>query len=170
MKKTILLVATSVLVLSCNQKTAEQIQMEEAMAVFNENAEVVHALFDSLEKEDLETAATFFTEEAKFNPPAYEGEDFNKTEILQNYSGFFELLNNITATERDFYPSVDTEFIPDGGVRAYVSWTADFNGEPLEGIKAYEVFQFNDENKIIEVDEYMDVSGFVNKITALTSQ
>jgi hypothetical protein len=40
----------------------------------------------------------------------------------------------------------------------------------MEGIKAYEVFKFDTNNKIIEVDEYMDVSGMLNKIAELSSE
>ena len=40
-------------------------------------------LKNNLENEDLETAASFFAEEAKFNPPAYGGKDLNKKGILE---------------------------------------------------------------------------------------
>jgi hypothetical protein len=40
----------------------------------------------------------------------------------------------------------------------------------MEGIKAYEVFKFNENHKIIEVDEYMDVSGMLNKIGELSAE
>jgi hypothetical protein len=40
----------------------------------------------------------------------------------------------------------------------------------MEGIKAYEVFKFNENNQILEVDEYMDVSGLLNKIGELTAE
>ena len=65
------------------------------MALYEQNAKVVHALFDSLENEDLETASSFFAEEAKFNPPAYEGEDLDKKGIIDNYNGFMQILDNI---------------------------------------------------------------------------
>jgi len=48
------------------------------MVIYNQNAEVVHALFDAIENEDLETAASFFAEEIKFNPPAYGGNVLDK--------------------------------------------------------------------------------------------
>ena len=60
MKKLVTLSALIGLLLSCNQKTKEQLQIEEAMVIYNQNAEVVHALFDAIENEDLETAASFF--------------------------------------------------------------------------------------------------------------
>lgn len=168
-KLTLLLVFTSLLI-SCNQKTQEEEQMEAAMALYEQNAKVVHALFDSLENEDLETASSFFTEEAKFNPPAYEGEDLDKKGIIDNYNGFMQILDNIKASDRDFYPTVDENFIPDGGVRIYATWSADLGDNPMQGIKAYEVFKFNENNKIIEVDEYMDVSGLLNKIVEVSAQ
>jgi hypothetical protein len=168
-KLTLLLVFTSLLI-SCNQKTQEEVQMEAAMALYEQNAKVVHALFDSLENEDLETASSFFTEEAKFNPPAYEGEDLDKKGIIDNYNGFMQILDNIKASDRDFYPTVDENFIPDGGVRIYATWSADLGDNPMQGIKAYEVFKFNENNKIIEVDEYMDVSGLLSKIVEVSAQ
>jgi hypothetical protein len=168
-KLTLLLVFTSLLI-SCNQKTQEEVQMEAAMALYEQNAKVVHALFDSLENEDLETASSFFTEEAKFNPPAYEGQDLDKKGIIENYNGFMQILDNIKASDRDFYPTVDENFIPDGGVRIYATWSADLGDNPMQGIKAYEVFKFNENNKIIEVDEYMDVSGLLSKIVEVSAQ
>jgi len=168
-KLTLLLVFTSLLI-SCNQKTQEEVQMEAAIALFEQNAKVVHALFDSLENEDLETASSFFTEEAKFNPPAYGGEDLDKKGIIDNYNGFMQILDNIKASDRDFYPTVDENFIPDGGVRIYATWSADLGNNPMQGIKAYEVFKFNENNKIIEVDEYMDVSGLLSKIVEVSAQ
>lgn len=170
MKKLLLLSTLVGLLFSCNQKTQEQSQKEEALAIYNENAKVIHALFDSLENEDLETAASFFAEEAKFNPPAYGGKDLNKKGILENYNGFMQILNNIKANERDFYPTVDSNFIPDGGVRIYAKWSANLGDNSMEGIKAYEVFKFNENHKITEVDEYMDVSGMLNKIGELSEE
>jgi hypothetical protein len=168
MKNLLLLLVFTSLLISCNQKTQDQVQMEAAMALYEQNAKVVHALFDSLENEDLETAASFFTEEAKFNPPAYRGDDLDKKGIIDNYNSFMEILDNIKASDRDFYPTVDENFVPDGGVRIYATWSADLGDNAMEGIKAYEVFKFNENNKITEVDEYMDVSGLLNKIVELS--
>ena len=170
MKKLLLLTVFTSLLISCDEKTEEQTQMEAAMALYEQNAKVVHALFDSLENEDLETASSFFTEEAKFNPPAYGGEDLDKKGILENYNGFMQIFDNIRANDRDFYPTVGENFVPDGGVRIYANWSADLGDNSLQGIKAYEVFKFNDNNKIIEVDEYMDVSGLLNRIAELSAQ
>ena len=168
MKKLLLLLVFTSLLISCNQKTQDQVQMEAAMALYKQNAKVVHALFDSLENEDLETAASFFAKEAKFNPPVYGGEDLDKKGIIDNYNGFMHVLDNIKASDRDFYPTVDENFVPDGGVRIYATWSADLGDNSMEGIKAYEVFKFNENNKITEVDEYMDVSGLLNKIVELS--
>ena len=79
-----------------------------------------------------------------------------------------QVLDNIKASDRDFYPTVDENFLPDGGVRIYATWSADLGDNSMEGIKAYEVFKFNENNKITEADEYMDVSGLLNKIVELS--
>ena len=92
----------------------------------------------------------------------------DKKGIIDNYNGFMQVLDNIKASDRDFYPTVDENFLPDGGVRIYATWSADLGDNSMEGIKAYEVFKFNENNKITEVDEYMDVSGLLNKIVELS--
>jgi hypothetical protein len=140
------------------------------MVIYNQNAKVVHALFDAIENEDLESAASFFAEEIKFNPPAYGGKVLDKQGVLENYGGFMQISDNIKANDRDFYPTVDSNFVPDGGVRIYATWTADLGDKAMDGIKAYEVFKFNNNNKIIEVDEYMDMTGMLNKISELTAE
>ena len=170
MKKIFSLLTILGILTSCNQKNPKQSKMEQGMAIYNQNAKVVHGLFDSLENEDLETAASFFAEEIKFNPPAYGGKVLNKQGVLDNYGGFMQISDNIKANDRDFYPTVDSTFVPDGGVRIYATWTADIGGNTMDGIKAYEVFKFNDNNKIIEVDEYMDMTGMLNKISELTAE
>ena len=170
MNKVILLSLFTGFLFSCNQTTHENSKIDTAITVYNKNAKVIHALFDSLENEDLETAASFFAEEAKFNPPVYGGKDLDKKGILENYSGFFQILDNIKANDRDFYPTVDSTFVPDGGVRIYAKWSANLGDISMEGIKAYEVFKFNENNKIIEVDEYMDVSGLLNKLAELSAE
>ena len=53
MKKLLLLSVLVGLLVSCNQKSEEQIQMEAAMAVYDQNAKSIQALFDALENEDL---------------------------------------------------------------------------------------------------------------------
>ena len=69
-----------------------------------------------------------------------------------------QISDNIKANDRDFYPTVDSNFVPYGGVRIYATWTADLGDNAMDGIKAYQVFKFNNNNKIIEVDEYMDMT------------
>ena len=60
MKKLFSLLTILGILTSCNQKNPKQSKMEQAMAMYDQNAKVVHELFDSLENEDLETAASFF--------------------------------------------------------------------------------------------------------------
>ena len=63
MKKVIILSLFVGFLFSCNQTTHENSKIDKAITVYNKNAKVIHALFDSLENEDLETAASFFAEE-----------------------------------------------------------------------------------------------------------
>jgi ketosteroid isomerase-like protein len=162
MKKFLFLGLVASLLLSCAQPNPYETKLPD----FRENAKVVHALFDALENEDLEAAASFYSEETQFNPPAFGGKVLNKTELMELYGGMMQLMSNIKANDRDFYPGVDNNFYPDGSVRAYIRWTADAENGAIGEIKAYEVFRFNEEHKITEVDEYLDNTGLLNAITA----
>lgn len=155
----------TILLYSCAQETKPN-PYEAMLPAFNENAKVVHALFDAIEQEDLEAAADFYSEEVKFNPPAYGADVLNKEQVVGLYGGMMQLMNNIKANDRDFYPGVDSNFHPDGSVRAYIRWTADAENGASGEIKAYEVFRFDADHKIVEVDEYLDNTGLLNVITA----
>ena len=61
----------------------------------------------------------------------------------------------------------EVTFKPDGGVRVYARWTDDAiaNGAKIEH-KFYGVYQFNKDHKIVDIDEYMDVTGVIMAATA----
>jgi hypothetical protein len=65
-------------------------------------------------------------------------------------------------------PGLDTASMKaDGSVRTYVRWQSESiaNGVKFNQ-KFYAVYKFNKDHKIIDADEYFDVTGLINAATA----
>jgi hypothetical protein len=105
----------------------------------------------------------------KVHGPSYGEEAVVGREVLsQRLQGLHKLLSNIKANDIKLLPSMDeVTFKPDGGVRAYVRWTDDAiaNGAKIEH-KFYGVYQFNKDHKVVEIDEYMDITGIIKAATS----
>ena len=85
---------------------------------------------------------------------------------MQRLAGLHSIVNNIKANDIQLYPGVDSvTFKPSGDVRAYVRWTDDgINGAKIEH-KYYGVFKFNKDHKMIDTDEFFDISGVIKAAT-----
>ena len=60
---------------------------------------------------------------------------------------------------------------PDGSVRAYVIWSADFvNNAPKSELKSYFSLKLDKDHKIYDHDEYFDVSGWFQVASAAPSK
>jgi hypothetical protein len=77
------------------------------------------------------------------------------------------LINNINV-KVTLLPGVDEVTLkPDGSVRAYVIWSADFvNNAPKTDLKSYFSLKLNSDHKIYDHDEYFDVSGWFQVASA----
>ena len=64
-----------------------------------------------------------------------------------------------TFNDRQYYPGVDDNFVPNGSVRTYGTWI----GTQITGkqtiTKYYSVLEFNEEGKITADLEYFDLGG-----------
>ena len=92
----------------------------------------------------------------------------SKAVYAQRLAGLHKIFTNIKANDIKLLPGLDeVTFRPNGDVRAYVRMTDDAiaNGAKIEH-KFYGVYQFNKEHKIINVDEYMDITGAIQAATA----
>ncbi len=171
MKKLALCFLVSASLIACNSKQNETTSNTDdaAMADFKENSKIMADGFENFSKNDIATFSAFLSDTVKAHGPAY-GEEApaNKTIHIQRLQGFHTILSNIKANDIKFLPSVDeVTFKPDGGVRVYARWTDDAiaNGAKIEH-KFYGVYQFNKDHKIVDIDEYMDVTGVIMAATA----
>ena len=137
------------------------------MVLFRENAKVVDAAFKAYSNKDLKEFATYQADSLKVHRAQFGGKDSNKAEFLERSANFFKLINNINV-KVTLLPGVDEVTLkPDGSVRAYVIWSADFvNNAPKSELKSYFSLKLDKDHKIYDHDEYFDVSGWFQVASA----
>jgi len=164
------IMATALFACSAPAENKEAASADDAaMANFKENSKVATSIFEAFAKKDMNAWDTFNSDSIKAHGPQYGNEAVvGKAELRKRLEGFHTLFNNIKPNDIMLLPGVDTvTFKPDGNVRAYVRWTDDgaLNGAKIEH-KYYCVMLFNKDHKLIDVDEYFDVTGLINAANA----
>ena len=164
-----ILVLASMIACTSNQTTTEGEDLN--MVLFRENAKVVDAAFKAYSKKDLKEFASYQADSLKVHNAQFGGKDSNKAEFLERSVNFFKLINNINV-KVTLLPGVDEVTLkPDGSVRAYVIWSADFvNNAPKSELKSYFSLKLDKDHKIYDHDEYFDVSGWFQVASAAPSK
>ncbi|MSP07779.1 MAG: hypothetical protein EXR15_03900 [Chitinophagaceae bacterium] len=172
MNKNILIALIAITTFACNTQQNETTSTTEetGMADFKINSKLVLDGFEAFTKDDSVTFNMNLSDTVKVHGASY-GEEaiVSKKVLLQRLQGMHKLMTNIKANDIKLLPGVDeVTFIPDGGVRAYVRWTDDAiaNGVKIEH-KFYGVYQFNKDHKVVDVDEYMDITGVIKAATTV---
>ena len=171
MKKTILVMATAITLFACTnpQATTSSGSDDAMMAEFKENAKVVDAGFKAFAKNDLTEFATYIADTIKFHGPGInDTAAIGKEAMLERLANFHKIIKNFNPVVEVMLPGLDTASMkPDGSVRTYVRWQSESiaNGVKFNQ-KFYAVYKFNKDHKIIDADEYFDVTGLVNAATA----
>lgn len=169
MKKTILVMATAISLFACSnpQATTTANSDDAMMADFKENSKVTTAVFEAFANKDLQTWGSYVSDTLKAFGAGYGLEaTIGKEELMKRLAGLHSIVNNIKANDIQLYPGLDSvTYKLNSDVRAYVRWTDDgINGAKIEH-KYYGIFRFNKDHKIIETDEFMDISGVIKAAT-----
>jgi len=153
--------------IACTSKQTTTEGEDPNMILFRENAKVVDAAFKAYSKKDLKEFASYQADSLKVHNAQFGGKDSNKAEFLERSVNFFKLINNINV-KVTLLPGVDEVTLkPDGSVRAYVIWSADFvNNAPKSELKSYFSLKLDKDHKIYDHDEYFDVSGWFQVASA----
>ena len=164
-----ILVLASMIACTSKQTTTEG--EDPNMILFRENAKVVDAAFKAYSNKDLKEFASYQADSLKVHNAQFGGKDSNKAEFLERSVNFFKLINNINV-KVTLLPGVDEVTLkPDGSVRAYVIWSADFvNNAPKSELKSYFSLKLDKDHKIYDHDEYFDVSGWFQVASAAPSK
>jgi hypothetical protein len=88
--------------------------------------------------------------------------------MLERLANFHKIIKNFNPVVEVMLPGLDTATMkPDGSVRAYVKWQSESSSNGVKfNQKFYAVYKFNKDHKIIDADEYFDVTGLINAATA----
>ena len=163
--------ATAISLFACTnpQATTSNGSDDAMMAEFKENAKVTTAAFVSFAKNDLTEFATYVADTIKFHGPGInDTAAIGKEAMLERLANFHKMLKNVNANVEVMLPGLDTASLKaDGSVRTYVRWQSESiaNGVKFNQ-KFYAVYKFNKDHKIIDADEYFDVTGLINAATA----
>ena len=163
--------ATAITLFACTnpQATTSTGSDDAMMAEFKENAKVVDAGFKAFAKNDLTEFATYIADTIQFHGPGInDTAAIGKEAMLERLANFHKMLKNVNANVEVMLPGLDTVSMkPDGSVRAYVKWQSESSSNGVKfNQKFYAVYKFNKDHKIIDADEYFDVTGLINAATA----
>lgn len=171
MKKTFLvaLLATTLFACSNPPATTTANSDDAMMAEFKENSKVIEAGFKAFAKNDLTEFATYVADTIKFHGPGINDTvAIGKEAMLERLANFHKMLKNVNANVEVILPGLDTASMKaDGSVRAYVRWQSESISNVVKfNHKFYGVYKFNKDHKIVDADEYFDVSELINIATA----
>jgi hypothetical protein len=171
MKKTffVALLATALFACTNPQATTSSNSDDAIMAEFKENAKVLDASFKAFAKNDLTEFATYIADTVKFHGPGINDTvAIGKEAMLERLANFHTINKNFNPVVEVMLPGLDTVSMKAASsVRTYVRWQSESiaNGVKFNQ-KFYGVYNFNKDHKIIDADEYFDVSGLINAATA----
>ena len=172
MKKIILCFLVSASLIACTNQETTTNGDDANIATFKENSKLVEASMNAFTKNNLTTWDTYFADSLKFHSADY-GKDapdsaLNLSATRLRLAGFHKLVKNLNAKFEQFVPDLDVvTYKPNGSVRAYITMSAESisNGTKMSH-KMYQVYTFNKDHKIVDIDEYFDITGAVLVATA----
>ena len=173
MKKLLLCILVSVSLIACTNQEIKTTNGDDAnIATFKENSKIVEASMNAFTKNDPKAWDSYFADSAKFHSADY-GKDapdsaLNLSAARLRLAGFHTIVKNINAKFEQFVPDLDVvTYKPNGSVRAYIRMSGESisNGTKMSH-KMYHVYTFNKDHKIVDIDEYFDVTGAVLVATA----
>ncbi len=167
MKKLLLCILVSASLVACTNQETTTNGDDANIATFKENSKLVEASMNAFTKNNLTTWDTYFADSLKFHSADY-GKDapdsaLNLSATRLRLAGFHKLVKNLNAKFEQFVPDLDVvTYKPNGSVRAYITMSAESisNGTKMSH-KMYQVYTFNKDHKIVDIDEYFDITGAV---------
>ena len=96
--------------------------------------------------------------------PANTTDSLSKDALREGMNGWMTEFEVFSFNERQYYPGVDDNFVPDGSVRTYGTWEGTHKSGAKTVNKYYSVTQYNEEGKIVAALEWFDVSGVFDQV------
>ena len=171
MRKLIIYSIALLLICSCNDDSktagvaATDTKAADMKAVYERNLASLQSGIAAIEKEDMEGWANVIADSVVFSSPMYGDTLATKQHWKDILSGFFADWDKLKLAESSFLPGIDSAtHEPDGSVRYYGTWTGVHKSGKQTSFKFYGTFDFNKDAKVINADEYFDVSGVMGSV------
>ena len=171
MRKFIFYPVVLLFIFSCNQaaKTTEtasaDTKADDMNAAYETNLAALKGGIAAIEKEDIDAWASEVADSVFFSSPMYGDTITTKQHWKEILSGFFADWDSLKLVNPNFLPGVDSStHQPDGSVRYYGTWTGVHKSGKHTSFKFYGAFDFNKDAKIINADEYFDISGVLGSV------
>ena len=167
MKKILLSLIVATSLIACTNPLEKNSTEDANMATFRENSKIVKTLLDGFVTNEFDKTDSLISDTAKFDSPGLGVGILNKTENLTALRALRALDTEVSYTELQFLPTVDTATLkPDGNVRVFAKWSAVGQNGAIVNNKYFAVFEFNTDHKLIYVDAYQDMTGIMQALTA----
>tara|TARA_B100000886_G_scaffold273054_1_gene196987 strand:- start:190 stop:687 length:498 start_codon:yes stop_codon:yes gene_type:complete len=163
MKYIVNLILIVVLLSSCSQQTPDTSAFDAGMAKFERNKAIADKSFNLFIARDLDGMMDMHSEDLIWSP-ASTNDTLSKAAFREGMAGWMSEFDAFTFVNRQYYPGVGEDFIPDGSVRTYGTWIGTHKSGKQTTTKYYSVTQFNDEGKITADLEYFDLGGVFDQL------
>ena len=150
-----------VLVSGCVNNTATvetNSEFDAGMAMFEKNKAIADKTFNLFIAKDLDGMMDMHTEDLIWSP-ANTTDSLSKDAFREGMMGWMSEFDQFEFVDRQYYPGVDDNFVPNGSVRTYGTWIGTHKSGKQTITKYYSVLEFNEEGKITADLEYFDLGG-----------
>ena len=162
MKNLIYIITFIALFLSCDQPAPANLDYDKGIAMFEKNKATANESFNLFIAKDLDGMMDLHSEGLIWSP-ASTTDSLSKDEFragMKEWMAEFDF----KFVDRQFYPGVDEDFVPNGSVRTYGTWLGTHKSGKETVTKYYSVLEFNEEGKITADLEYFDVGGVFDQL------
>ena len=171
MRKFLIYPIVLLIIYSCNgdSKTASvestDTKAADMKAAYEKNLSSLQAGIAAIEREDIESWASNISDSVVFSSPMYGDTLASKQHWKDILSGFFADWDSLKLSNGNFLPGVDSAtHEPDGSVRYYGNWSGVHKSGKHGTFKFYGAFDFNKDAKVVNADEYFDISGVMASV------
>ena len=146
------------ILVSCNQNAPDTSAFDKGLAMFEKNKAIADKTFNLFIAKDLDGMMDMHSEDLIWSP-ASTTDTLSKEAFREGMMGWMSEFDQFTFNDRQYYPGVDDNFVPNGSVRTYGTWIGTHKSGKQTVTKYYSVLEFNEEGKITADLEYFDLGG-----------
>lgn len=148
---------------SCSKQMNDTSAYDAGMAKFEKNKAIADKTYNLFIARDLDGMMDMHSEDLIWSP-ANTNDTLSKSAFRDGMAGWMSEFDAFSFENRQYYPGVDENFIPDGSVRTYGTWIGTHKSGKQTITKYYSVLQFSDDGKVIADLEYFDLGGVFDQL------